>query len=132
MPRPYIPVRPRPANWLRAHFHLSADRNERSPANLGITCGQHVESRNRCWVYGPGLPLNISSYQIAHNSGLAPFRLVGDRTRDRCVQGSDWLCGRIEDSSYTSLNILYSFKLCVFILIFDKSSHSNRSRVTYT
>ena len=55
-------------------------------ANLGVICGQRVESPCRYWLYKLWLPLKISSFQISHDTGWALVRTARNRTRGDCVR----------------------------------------------
>ena len=44
------------------HFHLSRDKYERLSSQFKGDGGNHAEYPNRCWLFRPGLPLQIISH----------------------------------------------------------------------
>ena len=68
------------------HFHFPQTKAKDHLASLGMTSDQYFESPNHCWHSRPGLPPQISSYP---NSSRCWVDIAGDRTRDRCMRGSD-------------------------------------------
>ena len=59
-------------------------------ASLGLMCGQHVDSPTVVGSLDKDYHYKLVATQILHNAGLALFCTAGNRTRDHCMQGSDY------------------------------------------